>query len=390
MVKVEKTMKTKTKMTAMLLSVMLGASSLLSCSSAAYTENNTEYFIGSTGPLTGDASAYGQSVKNGAELAIADINANGGLNGVTFHFEMIDDAAAADKAATGYTTLYEKGMQISIGSVTSGSCASFAATSAENKMLFMTPSASADDVISSSDYGFRVCFGDPQQGTIAADTLGVDYSKIGVIYDTSDTYSAGIYEAFEAEMTVLGKSSGTDYVVYTFNKENNKDFSTQIDGLAAENCDVIFLPIYYTEAGLIAKRAASAGYNVPIFGCDGLDGIVDQLDNSVTAQIQYITPFDVHSTDPEVVEFVDKYVAKYGESPDQFAADGYDAIMIIYSAMKEAGVSDVKIAPDALADIIKPILTGGTFTYSGITGKNMTWTDAGSCNKQANIVTVVR
>ena len=284
-------MKTATKIVSKLLAatlaLTLGAAALTSCGSgASYTDGNTEYFIGATGPLTGDASSYGISVEKGAELAVEEINAQGGLNGVTFHFEMLDDGATADKAATAYTTLYEKGMQISIGSVTSGSCASFAASSKDDKVLFMTPSASAADVIAASDYGFRVCFGDPQQGTIAADTLTKDYSKIGVIYDTSDTYSSGIYNAFEAEMTLLGKKSGTDYVVYTFNKENNKDFSTQVDGLSAEGCEVIFLPIYYTEAGLIAKRAASSGYNVPIFGCDGLDGIADQLDSSVTAQGQ--------------------------------------------------------------------------------------------------------
>lgn len=383
-------MKTKTKMAAMMLSVALGASSLLSCGQTAYTESNTEYFIGATGPLTGDNSAYGESVKNGAELAIDEINAQGGLNGVLFHFEMIDDVAAADKAATGYTTLYEKGMQISIGSVTSGSCASFAASAAEDKVTFITPSASAADVIATSEYAFRVCFGDPQQGSIAADTLAESYSKIGVIYDTSDTYSSGIYGAFEDEMTALGKTAGTDYVVYTFNKENNKDFSTQVDGLSSEECDVIFLPIYYTEAGLIAKRAASAGYNVPIFGCDGLDGIADQIDSSVTAAISYITPFDVNSTDPDVAAFVEAYEAKYSSTPDQFAADSYDAVMIIYEAMKTGGVSDVTIAPDALSDIVQPILTGGSFTYSGVTGKNMTWTTEGSCQKDANIVNVVR
>ena len=388
-------MKTATKIVSKLLAatlaLTLGAAALTSCGSgASYTDGNTEYFIGATGPLTGDASSYGISVEKGAELAVEEINAQGGLNGVTFHFEMLDDGATADKAATAYTTLYEKGMQISIGSVTSGSCASFAASSKDDKVLFMTPSASAADVIAASDYGFRVCFGDPQQGTIAADTLTKDYSKVGVIYDTSDTYSSGIYNAFEAEMTLLGKKSGTDYVVYTFNKENNKDFSTQVDGLSAEGCEVIFLPIYYTEAGLIAKRAASSGYNVPIFGCDGLDGIADQLDSSVTAQVQYITPFDVNSTDADVAAFVSAYTEKYGETPDQFAADGYDAVKILYSAMTAAGVDNVTIDPASLADLVKPVLTGGTFSYSGVTGKHMTWTTDGSCNKDANIVTLDR
>ncbi len=382
-------MKTMKKFLCVMLALVMCAA-MASCGSDGYTSKNTEYFIGATGPLTGDASAYGVSVKNGAELAIYEINEAGGLNGTKFKFEILDDAATADKAATGYTTLLESGMQISIGSVTSGSCASFAASAKDDSVLFMTPSASAADVIATSDTAFRVCFGDPQQGSIAADTLTKTYEKIGVIYDTSDTYSSGIYKAFEEEMDNLGKVLGSDYYVYTFNKENNKDFSTQVSGLKDAGCDVIFVPIYYTEAGLIAKKAAASDYNVPVFGCDGLDGIMDQLDDSVTATVQYITPFDVNSTDAAVSKFVSDYRAKYGSDPDQFAADGYDAVMILFEAMKAAGVDDVKIAPADLAAKVKPVLTGGEFSYSGVTGKNMTWTTEGSCNKEANIVTLAR
>lgn len=383
-------MKKFTKLACLVFALVFCAMGMLSCGSTSYTENNTTYVIGATGPLTGDNSQYGNSVKAGAQLAIDEINANGGLNGVKFSFEMIDDVAAADKAATGYTTLFEKGMQISIGSVTSGACKSFGEAAKEDNVLFMTPSASAADVIATGAHGFRVCFGDPQQGTIAADELTKTFSKIGVIYDTSDTYSSGIYEAFEAQMTKLNKTKDTDYVVKTFNKENNKDFSTQVGNLKDAGCDVLFLPFYYTEAGLVAKESAKQSFNVPIFGCDGLDGIAGQLDASVTAEVKYITPFDVHSTDAAVKKFVDAYKAKYNELPDQFAADGYDAVMIIFEAMKLAKVDNVKISASELTELIKPILTGGEFKYSGVTGKNMTWTAEGSCEKEANIVTLDR
>ena len=379
-----------TKLACLVFALVFCTMGMISCGSTSYTENNTTYVIGATGPLTGDNSSYGISVKEGAQLAIDEINANGGLNGVKFSFEMIDDVAAADKAATGYTTLYEKGMQISIGSVTSGACKSFGEAAKEDNVLFMTPSASAADVIATGDHGFRVCFGDPQQGTIAADELTKTFSKIGVIYDTSDTYSSGIFEAFEAQMTKLNKTKDTDYIVKTFNKENNKDFSTQVGNLKDAGCDVLFLPFYYTEAGLVAKEAAKQSYNVLIFGCDGLDGIAGQLDASVTAEVKYITPFDVNSTDADVKKFVDAYKAKYNDLPDQFAADGYDAVMIIFEAMKAAKVDNVKISASELTDLIKPILTGGDFKYSGVTGKNMTWTAEGSCEKEANIVTLDR
>ena len=384
-------MKKFTKIACLALALVLGVAGLASCGVTNYAADNTTFFIGATGPLTGDTSSYGISVQRGAQIAIDEINANGGLNGIKFSFEMKDDEATAAKAATGYTALFEAGMQVSIGSVTSGSCKSFAETAKEDNVLLITPSASAADVIAVGDHAFRVCFGDPQQGTIAADTLTKGYTKIGVIYDTSDTYSSGLYEAFVAKMGTLNKVKGTDYVVTSFNKENNKDFSTQVGAIKAAGCDVLFLPFYYTEAGLVAKEAAKNEYNVPIFGCDGLDGIKEQIkpEDNVSAQISYITPFDVNSTDETVVKFVNAYKAKYnGALPDQFAADGYDAIMILYEAMKKAGVEDVTISASELTDLLIPILTGGEFKYSGVTGKNMTWTKDGSCEKAANIVIV--
>lgn len=383
-------MKQFTKIACLVFALVFCAMGLISCGSADYTENNTTYVIGATGPLTGDNASYGVSVKNGAMLAVKEINANGGLNGVLFTFEMVDDVSAADKAATGYTSLFEKGMQVSLGSVTSGSAKSFGEAAKEDNVIFMTPSASAADVIAVGDHGFRVCFGDPQQGTIAADELTETYSKIGVIYDISDTYSSGIYEAFEERMTELNKTKGTDYIVKTFNKENNKDFSTQVGDLKAAGCDVLFLPFYYTEAGLVAKKAAQENYNVPIFGSDGLDGIADQLDDTVTAEIKYITPFDVKSDDADVKAFVEAYEEEYDALPDQFAADGYDAVMILFEAMKKANVNDVTISASDLTELLKPILTGGEFKYSGVTGKNMTWDATGSCNKDANIVALDR
>ena len=345
---------------------------------AGYTANNTEYFIGGTGPLTGDASSYGISVQNGANIAIEEINAAGGLNGVNFKFDIKDDQAAADKASTAYDQLFEAGMQISIGSVTSGSCEAFATKAASDSLFFMTPSASADICIQAPN-AFRVCFGDPDQGVLAAQELVANYETIGAIYDESDTYSTGIYEAFEAEMANLGK----EYTVKTFNAENNKDFSTQVEAL--KDCDVIFLPIYYTEAGLIAKACVAKGCDAVLFGCDGLDGVAGQIDETVTNTIKYITPFDVNSDDAIVSAFVTAYEAKYGVKPDQFAADGYDAVMAIYEAMKAAGVNDVTIAPDALCEAVTAAITAEGFTYTGATGA-MSWDASGAATKVPVII----
>ena len=345
---------------------------------AGYTANNTEYFIGGTGPLTGDASSYGISVQNGANIALEEINAAGGLNGVNFKFDIKDDQAAADKASTAYDQLFEAGMQIAIGSVTSGSCEAFATKAASDSLFFMTPSASADICIQAPN-AFRVCFGDPDQGVLAAQELTANFTNIGAIYDESDTYSAGIYEAFEAEMANLG----VEYTVKTFNAENNKDFSTQVEAL--KDCDVIFLPIYYTEAGLIAKACVAKGSDAVLFGCDGLDGIAGQIDETVTNTIKYITPFDVNSDDATVASFVAAYEAKYNSKPDQFAADGYDAVMAIYEAMKAAGVNDVTIEPSALCEAVTAAITAEGFTYTGATG-TMSWDASGAATKVPVII----
>jgi len=338
--------------------------------------------VGGTGPLTGDASSYGISVQQGAQLAIDEINAAGGMNGIQLEFIMKDDKAMAAETATAYDQLMDAGMQISIGSTTTGSCEAFAAKAVEDNLFFITPSASAASVIEGRKNAFRVCFGDPDQGVLAADTLVNDYkmTNIGCIYDTSDTYSSGIYEAFKAEMDKLGVS----FTTKTFDKENNKDFSTQVEAL--KDCDAIFTPFYYTEAGLVARACSAKGVNALIFGCDGLDGVADQIDATVKNEIKYITPFDVNSTDATVSKFVTDYKAKYNTTPDQFAADAYDAVYVIYNAMLKANITDANLSASELCDKVAAVLTGG-MEFTGATG-TMTWNADGAPNKVPTIVTV--
>ncbi len=370
-------MKNMKKIMAFALAAVLAVSCLTGCGKGE--SKKSAYFIGATGPLTGDAMSYGVSVNRGAQIAVDEINEAGGLNGVEFTYEMKDDKATAADASTGYDSLYDDGMQVSIGSVTSASCEAFASKAAEDNLFFITPSASAASVIENRSNAFRVCFGDPDQGTLAAEELSENFEKIGCIYDTSDTYSTGIWEAFDEEM----KNLGTEYTVCTFDADNKRDFSSQVDTL--KDCDVIFLPIYYTEAGLIAKACASKGVAAEIFGCDGLDGVAEQIDSTVTNRIRYITPFDVNSTDEKVAAFVSKYEDAYGEKPDQFAADGYDAVYAIYLAMDAAGVDDVKISASDLCDKIVEAITDDSFSYDGLTGE-MTWDASGACTKVPVIV----
>ena len=338
--------------------------------------------IGATGPLTGDASSYGNSVKNGAELAIEEINKAGGLAGFDFSFDMKDDRATPGDAGSGYDALYEAGMQASLGSVTSGSCQAFGTKAAKDNLFFITPSASAQNVIETGTNAFRICFGDPDQGTLAADQIKVDnYQKVGCIYDTSDPYSSGIFDAFKAEMDKLG----IPFQSMGFDSENNKDFSTQVESL--KECDVIFCPFYYTEASLVAKTCVSKGVNAVLFGCDGFDGIADMFTetDNITNKILYITPFDANSTEAKSAAFVAAYKAKYNAVPDQFAADGYDAVYVIYTAMKQAGVKDVKISASDLCEAIKGVILDASFSYAGVTG-TMKWDASGACTKTPIIV----
>ena len=340
-----------------------------------YTANNTEYFIGTTGPLTGDNASYGTSVKNGATIAIEEINAAGGLNGVKFKFDMKDDKATAQDATTGYNSLYEAGMQISLGSVTTDSCDAFAASAEEDNLFFITPSASAAKVIDGRDNGFRVCFGVPDLGILAADYLTENYKNIGVIYNTSAPYSKGIYDAFKSEMD----AKGTAFKSATFDNDTNLDFSTQIEQL--KDCDVIFLPMYYQEGSLICKTATAKGCKADLIGSDGFDGIAPLIDaKTVTNKVMYITPFDTDSKDPTVSKFVASYQAKYNALPDQFAADGYDAVYAIFRAMEKAGVNDVTISPSDLCEKVKAAITADDFSLTGATG-TMTWDASGACKK---------
>lgn len=348
---------------------------------ACGNKNDGTYVIGCTGPLTGSAASYGISVKNGAELAVEEINALD--SDIKFTFLMEDDEADPSKVTAAYSNLIAKGMVASIGSVTSGACITFAAESLQDNLFFITPSASADDAIANKN-GYRICFGDPDQGMYAAKALVAEYSKIGVIYNTDDAYSAGLLEGFEKEMKAEGKSDV--YVTKSFSDTTKTNFEGQVTDLKAAGCDVIFLPIYYQEASLIIAEAKKQKLTVDFYGCDGMDGIVKHNANDAALSeaikgLRYLAPIDVNSTDANIKKFVDSYKAKYnGETPDQFAADAYDAVYVIYYAMVEAGINDTSIEASDLCDAITAVLQGG-FEYKGVTG-TMTWDKNGAAVKQ--------
>lgn len=375
--------KTVLKALSLCLCLILTLGVLIACGE----KEEATYVIGATGPLTGSAASYGLSVQKGAQLAIDEINAAGGLNGVNFTFEMIDDEASGDKVTDAYNTLISKGMVASIGSVTSGACISFAAEAKNDNLFFITPSASADDAIANSN-GYRICFGDPDQGMYAAEALAKDFTKIGVIYNADDAYSTGLLGGFETKMNELNKKDS--YVKISF-AQGATDFSGQVTKMKEAACDVIFLPIYYQEASLIIAEANKQGMSVKFYGCDGMDGIVKHVaDNATLSEqikgLQYLAPIDVESTDAKISKFVNDYKAKYNEVPDQFAADAYDAVYVIFEAMKAAQINDPEIEAGALCDKITAVLQGD-FEYVGVTGK-MTWDEKGAAVKAPVTITI--
>ena len=208
--------------------------------------------IGSSGPLTGDAAAYGIAVKNGIQLAVDEINAAGGVNGMKLEFQMEDDEADAEKAVNAYNTLKDNGMKVFIGTVTTGACLSVVSQTKADNMFQITPSASAAKVIA-NDNCFQVCFTDPNQGTASADYIASKglATKVAVIYNSSDAYSSGIYDNFKAEAA----AKGLDLVASeAFTGDSKQDFSSQLSKIKASGAELIFLPIYYQEASLIFLR----------------------------------------------------------------------------------------------------------------------------------------
>ncbi len=328
--------------------------------------------IGFTGPLTGDYAQYGLAVQYGAQLAVDEINANGGINGMKLELLYQDDKAGEQDAVNGYNALIDDGMKVSLGSVTSGSCAAFLGEAKKDNMFMLTPSATAVEAIA-GDNAFRVCFSDPAQGTVSADYIADNNiaKKVAVIYDSSNAYSQGIYEKFDAEAKVKGLEV---VAAEAFTSGTNTDFTSQISKVKASGAELLFLPIYYSEATLILSQAKTAGLDVIFFGCDGLDGILTQegFDKSLAEDVMLLTPFTPTATDERTQAFVKAFNAdeKHSKYLNQFAADAYDAIYILKEAIEKANITaDMEISD--ICDKLKAAMVEIKFT--GVTGTDITW-----------------
>lgn len=357
-------------------------------SDVATTEAAGETFkIGSIGPSTGGAAVYGLAVQNGADLAIKEINEAGGINGYQVEYNFQDDECDNEKSVNAYNTLKDWGMQMLVGTTTSGCCIAVAAESSNDNMFQITPSGSSVDCISSNDNVYQVCFTDPNQGIAAAQYIGSNNvaEKVAVIYDSSDVYSSGIYEKFAAE------AANQPFEIVSaeaFTADNKTDFSVQLQKAKDAGADLMFLPIYYTEASLILKQADAMGYTPKFFGCDGLDGIlgVENFDAALAEGVMLLTPFAADADDEATQSFVSAYEAAYGETPNQFAADAYDAVYIIKAAAEKSGVTPA----DSISDICEKMKGAmAEISVDGLTGEAMSWDEDGAVNKAPKAMEIV-
>ncbi|MCI5873155.1 MAG: ABC transporter substrate-binding protein [Clostridiales bacterium] len=365
------------------------AGSAAGTENAASAEGTAEagsvFKIGGIGPTTGGAAIYGTAVMNAAQIAVDEINAAGGMNGYQVEFKAEDDQHDAEKSVNAYNSLKDWGMQILMGTVTTTPCVAVSEKTAEDGMFELTPSASSTDVIV-NDNVFQVCFTDPNQGTASAQYIAQNglASKVAIIYDSSDVYSSGIEATFVEEAA----NQGLEVVAEeAFTADSKTDFSTQLQKAQSAGAELVFLPIYYTEASIILTQANSMGYEPTFFGVDGMDGIlgVENFDTSLAEGVMLLTPFAADAQDEATQAFVTKYQEAYGEVPNQFAADAYDAIYIIKAAIEEAGATPDMSVSD-LGTALSEAMT--KITVDGLTGDGMTWEATGEASKAPKAVVI--
>ena len=269
-------------------------------------------------------------------------------------------------------------MQISLGSVTTKPCEATSVLNNEDRIFGLTPSASSEANIEGKDNVFQMCFMDPNQGSASADYISEKglATKVAVIWKNDDVYSKGIHDTFTAEAAVKGIEVVSDT---TFADGNDTDFSVQLAGAQTAGADLVFMPIYYQPASIILAQAKAMGYAPTFFGVDGMDGILtmEGFDPSLAEGLMLLTPFS--ATVPETQSFVEAYTAANdGVTPNQFAADAYDGVYIVKEALEKAGCT----ADMSSADICEALVAQMTqISYSGLTGKDMTWNAEGQVSK---------
>lgn len=328
--------------------------------------------LGVIGPMTGSLAVYGTHVSNGAELAVEQINEAGGISvgGKTYTLttESKDDQGDSTECLNSMNALISDGIQLVIGSATSGCTSAITSVANSEGVCLITPSGTADSLTTAMDYVFRTCFKDSFQGKLAAQYAKDNgYTKVGIVYCSADTYSAGLRDAFTAACGDLGLEIVAEESVASMTEV---DYSNQFNKMVSAGAELVFTPFYYDVMGpYLVPQARQAGFDGILLGADGVDNtettIPDGVDLSVYNNVMFVNHYSTELATSDVSSnFVETYEAKYGETPNNFDALGYDAVLVYKDAIEAAGGFTAAEVQAALADTSKTYeCASGTFSF---------------------------
>jgi len=347
----------KRKLAGIFMSFMMAAGVMAGCNSSASSDGNKggTIKIGANLELSGGVASYGQSAKEGIELAIDEINKKG-IDGKKLELVIVDNKSDAAEATSSALKLATQDKVVTmIGAATSTNTLAQVQIAQDNKIPLITPTATNATITYKdgklNDFVFRTCFIDPFQGTVAANfaTNDLKAKNAAVLIDSSSDYSKGLAASFKKAF----KANGGKIVAEEAYVAKDTDFNATLTRIKAAKPDYIFLPGFYEEVGLIVKQARTMGLTVPIMGGDGWDSpkLVD-IAGAASLQNTYITNhYSSGDSDKKVQDFVSAFKAKYdGKSPDAFGALAYDTVYFLADAIKRAGSSDPKKIQKALAE----------------------------------------
>jgi branched-chain amino acid transport system substrate-binding protein len=312
--------------------------------------------IGAVFPLSGSVAFYGTESRDGAQLAIDEINAAGGLLGKKLTLLSEDDEGDAAKSLNAFTKLTTGNKAAFIlGSSTSGATMAMTQQAQQNKVILVSPSATNVDVTKAGDYIFRACFIDPFQGVVGADfaydTLGA--RRAAVLYDAGADYNTGLADEFKKEFIAIGGQVVADEAYQT----GERDFNAQITRIRAASPDVVYLPNYYADVRLQAKQLRDQGVTVALVGGDGWDGLINNAGEEVLNGY-WSSGFAADTTDPKGAAFVEAFQARFNKPASQFSALGYDTMMLVIDGINAAGTFDTEAVKDAIAGLDGTYVTG--------------------------------
>ena len=368
-----------------LVTTLLGASLLLAAcggekaAEKPATAEAETIKIGALGPLTGGVAIYGISATNGLKLAVDEINANGGILGKQIELNLLDEKGDSTEAVNAYNKLVDWGMVALIGDITSKPSVAVAEVAAQDGIPMITPTGTQLNITEAGSNVFRVCFTDPYQGEVLAkytkDKLGA--KTVAIISNNSSDYSDGVANAFAKE----AEAQGIQVVAREGYSDGDKDFKAQLTKIAQQNPDVLFVPDYYEQDGLIAIQAREVGIKSVIVGPDGWDGVVKTVDPSSYAAIEdvfFANHYSTKDSNEKVQNFIKNYKEKYNDEPSAFSALSYDAAYILKAAIEKAGSTD----KEAVAKAIKEL------EFEGITG-HLTFDEKNNPIKSITIIKIV-